>query len=100
MSAQRYQVPTNGQATILAGADLYQSDFGVLQIVPNRFMEARTALMIQKDELKLAFLSGRKMVTTDLAKTGDSDRRQILCEYTVQVNNEKAHGAVYDLTVA
>ena len=56
--------------------------------------------MIQKDEMKLAFLSGRKMVTTDLAKTGDSDRRQILCEYTVQVNNEKAHGAVYDLTVA
>ena len=87
-------------ATLHATFDIYESDFGALKIVPNRFMEARTALLIQKDELKLCFLPGRKMVTTDLAKTGDSDRRQILCEYTVQVNNELSHGAVYDLTTS
>ena len=87
-------------ATLHASFDVYSSDFGDLKIVPNRFMEARTALLLQKDELKLCFLPGRKMVTTDLAKTGDSDRRQILCEYTVQVNNELSHGIINDLTVA
>lgn len=87
-------------STLHATFDVYSSDFGDLKIIPNRFMEARTALMIQADMIKLCFLPGRKMVTTELAKTGDSDKRQILCEYTPEVCNELAHGAVYDLTVA
>jgi hypothetical protein len=32
LAANRYNSTPSGQATILAGADLYQSDFGVLQI--------------------------------------------------------------------
>ena len=54
LAAQRYQVPTSGQATILAGADLYQSDFGVLQIVPNRFMRTRDALVLDPEYAALA----------------------------------------------
>ena len=79
---------------------IYESDFGELKMIPNRFMEARTALALDMDMVHVGFLSGRNMVTTDLAKTGDSDRKQILCEFTVQVDNENAHGAVYDLTVS
>jgi hypothetical protein len=56
LAAQRYQVPTSGQATILAGADLYQSDFGVLQIVPNRFMRTRDALVLDPEYAALAYL--------------------------------------------
>jgi len=56
LAAQRYQVPTSGQATILAGADLYQSDFGVLQIVPNRFMRTRDALILDPEYAALAYL--------------------------------------------
>lgn len=79
---------------------IYESDFGDLKMVPNRFMEARTALAVDMEYLKVGFLPGRNMVTTELAKTGDSDRTQILCEYTVQVDNELAHGGIYDLTVS
>lgn len=79
---------------------VYESDFGDLKIIPNRFMEARTALCVDMDYLKVGFLPGRNMVKTPLAKTGDSDRVQILAEYTVEVCNEKAHGAIYDLTVS
>ena len=35
-----------------------------------------------------------------IAKTGDSEKRQMLCEYTLRVHNEAAHGIVADLTVA
>ena len=97
LSAQRYQVPTNGQATILAGADLYQSDFGVLQIVPNRFMRTRDALVLDPEYAALAYL--RPFQTTELAKAGDSDKSQILAELTLEVRNEAAHGGVFDLSV-
>lgn len=96
LAAQRYQVPTNGQATILAGADLYQSDFGVLQIVPNRFMRTRDALILDPEYAALAYL--RPFQTNDLAKAGDSDKTQILAELTLEVRNEAAHGGVFDLS--
>ncbi len=96
LSAQRYQVPTNGQATILAGADLYQSDFGVLQIVPDRFMRTRDALVLDPEYAALAYL--RPFQTIELAKVGDADKTQILAELTLEVRNEAAHGGAFDLS--
>lgn len=96
LAAQRYQVPTSGQATILAGADLYQSDFGVLQIVPNRFMRTRDALVLDPEYAALAYL--RPFQTIELAKAGDSDKTQILAELTLEVKNEAAHGGIFDLS--
>lgn len=96
LAAQRYQVPTNGQATILAGADLYQSDFGVLQIVPNRFMRTRDALVLDPEYAALAYL--RPFQTNELAKVGDADKTQILAELTLEVRNEAAHGGIFDLS--
>ena len=96
LAAQRYQVPTSGQATILAGADLYQSDFGVLQIVPNRFMRTRDALILDPEYAALAYL--RPFQTNDIAKVGDADKKQILAELTLEVRNEAAHGGAFDLT--
>ena len=46
LAQHRYNSNTGGDITILAGADLYQSDFGVLQIVPNRFMRSRDAFVL------------------------------------------------------
>jgi hypothetical protein len=96
LAAQRYNASPSGQATILAGADLYQSDFGVLQIVPNRFMRTRDALVLDPEYAALAYL--RPFQTNDLAKTGDSDNTQILAELTLEVQNEAAHGGIYDLS--
>jgi hypothetical protein len=39
----------------------------------------------------------RPMSTTPLAKTGDSDRRQLLTEFTLEARQEKSSGAVRDL---
>jgi hypothetical protein len=96
LAAQRYQVPTSGQATILAGADLYQSDFGVLSIVPDRFMRTRDALVLDPEYAALAFL--RPFQTNELARVGDAEKTQILAEFTLEVRNEAAHGGVFDLT--
>ena len=96
LAAQRYQVPTSGQATILAGADLYQSDFGVLSIVPDRFMRTRDALVLDPEYAALAYL--RPFQTNELARVGDAEKTQILAEFTLEVRNEAAHGGVFDLS--
>ena len=96
LSQHRYNSNATGQITILAGADLYQSDFGVLQIVPNRFMRSRDALVLDPEYASLNYL--RPFSTNDLAKTGDSEKTQILAELTLEVKNEAAHGGVFDLS--
>jgi hypothetical protein len=40
------------------------------------------------------------MISIPLAKTGDSDRRQILSEYGLVARNEKSSGGVFDNTTS
>ena len=85
---------------IVASVDFYESDFGRLSVTPNRFMRARDALVLQTDMWAVAYLNGRRMVSIPLARTGDSERRQMLSEYTLVARNEKASGGVFDLTTS
>jgi len=81
---------------ITAAVDAYESDFGRLKVVPNRFQRSRDVLILEMDKWALGFLNGRNMISIPLAKTGDSDRRQILSEYVLEARNEKASGGVFD----
>ena len=85
---------------IIAAVDAYESDFGTIKVVPNRFQRSRDALVLQSDMWAVAYLNGRKMVSIPLAKTGDSERKQILSEYALVSRNEKASGGVFDLTTS
>lgn len=91
---------------ITASVDAYESDFGKIKVVANRFMRTpgansgREALILDLDKWAIAFLNGRKMLSLALAKTGDSDRRSILSEYCLVSRNEKASGIVADLTTS
>ena len=60
----------------------------------------RDVLVLQIGHVGGRLLHGRKMVSMPLAKTGDSDRRQILSEYALVARNEKASGGVFDLTTS
>jgi hypothetical protein len=85
---------------ITASVDAYESDFGRLSVVPNRFQRSRDVFIFQTDMWAVAYVNGRRMVSTPLAQVGDSQRRLILSEYTLESRNEKANGAVYDLTTS
>ncbi len=89
-----------GKKKIVAAVDVYVSDFGSLSVVPNRFQRSRDVLVFQMDMWALATLPGRNMVSQPLAKTGDSDRKQILSEYSLEARNEKGSGGVFDCTSA
>lgn len=76
--------------------DFYVSDFGTLKIVANRFQRSRTIFVLQMDMWKLRTL--RPIKRNPLAKTGDSERFQLLTEYTLESSNEQASGAARDIT--
>ena len=98
IAAQRYMAPSNTPTTIVGAADVYMSDFGTMSVVPNRFMRARDALVLDPEYAALAYL--RPFQTNDLAKTGDSENTQILAEVTLEVKNEAAHGIIADLDMS
>jgi Family of unknown function (DUF5309) len=80
------------QSFILGAADLYVSDFGNIDIVPNRFCDERFSYLIDPEYAKVTYL--RPFQRNPLAKTGDSRRTQLLVEYTLTMNTEKAHGLI------
>jgi hypothetical protein len=84
--------------TITAAADTYKSDFGTLRAVANRFQRARDVFCLQMDMWADSPLPGRNFVSFPLAKTGDTDRRQLLIEHTLTARNQAASGGIFDLT--
>jgi len=91
-------VPAGQQAQIIGAADVYVSDFGTVNIVPNRFQRARDAFVVDPEYASLAIL--RPIQQMELAKTGDAEKRLMLVEYGLKVSNQAAHGIVADLTTA
>ena len=98
IAAQRYMAPGDAPTTIIGAADVYLSDFGSVSIVPNRFMRTRDAVVVDPEYAALAYL--RPFQTIELAKTGDSEKTQLLAELTLEMRNEAAHGIVADLNFA
>ena len=85
-------------ATLYTSVDVYASDFGQLQVVPNRFSRDRDAWVLDMDFWGVAFL--RDFTMHELSKTGDSEKRQLLLEATLESRNEAASGCVADLTTS
>lgn len=83
---------------IIGAADVYVSDFGEHRIVPNRFMRDRTCLILDMDYWAVHYL--RKFQQYEIARTGDSEKRQIVSEYTLVCRNELASAKVADLTTS
>ena len=85
-------------ATLYTSVDVYASDFGQLQVVPNRFSRDRDAYVLDMNYWGIAFL--RDFSMHELSKTGDSEKRQLLVEATLESRNEAASGLVADLTTS
>ena len=83
-------------ATIVGAADIYVSDFGNVEIVPNRYMRSRDAVVLDPKYCAVAYL--RPFKQEPLAKTGDAEKRMCLVEWALKIGNEAAHGIIADLS--
>lgn len=85
----------NAPAAVVSGVDLYISDFGEHQLIPNRFMRTSVLLCLDMDYWAIAAL--RPFTMERLAKVGDADVAHIVGEYTLEARNEAASGKVTDI---
>jgi hypothetical protein len=81
---------------IIGGMDVYVSDFGEMAVVPNRFQRSRDVWLLDPEYYGVAYL--RPFFQREVASTSDGEQRAIIAEYTLVCKNEKALGAVYDLS--
>ena len=96
IATQYKNVPGTQQGTIIAAADVYVSDFGTVTIVPDRFHPDDSILALDPDMVSIDYL--RPYTQFPLAKTGDSEKRELLVEYALRVNNPQGIGVVVDLS--
>lgn len=94
--AQQRREAGNKRLTIVAGADVYVSDVGELQFVPNRFMDGRSALVLDPALWEIATLD--PMQRRKLAVTGLADRDAMYVEETLVCLNDAGNAGVFDLT--
>lgn len=94
--ATRFKDVPKGQAAIIGAADVYVSDFGELSIVPNRFQRHSDAWILDFD--LIGFKDLRPYRVTDLAKTGDAEKKMIVREWSLQVDNEAGQALLADLS--
>ncbi len=103
VAAFRMPASERNQGTIMAAADAYMSDWGLIDILPNRVMSAssdlgRNIFVLQPDMLARGVL---RPINQDIpAKTGDANKRVWITELTLVVKNEAALGVIADVNTA
>jgi len=74
--------------------DIYATNFGTVHFQPSRYVRDKDVLILDTTMWAIAELRPAKQ--EPLAKTGDSEKRQIINELTLVAKNEAASGIVAD----
>lgn len=80
---------------LITSVEIYQSDFGTVQIVPDRFGRSRDCHFIDPDYVDITY--GQQVKQQVLAKTGLAENRLLSVEYTLSVGNEASGGILADI---
>lgn len=91
----RSNVPQGKSAAVIGNAEVYLGPFGSLDVVVDRFTRSRDVFLVDPEYAAVGVL--RPIQQWELAKTGDADKRQMLTEVTLIVENEAAHAVIADL---
>lgn len=83
---------------VIDAVDVYVSDFGTVEFSMSREMRSREVFVCDDDMWEIKTLRGTKQ--TDLAKTGDNTKKQVVTELTLCAKNEASSGLVADLTTS
>jgi hypothetical protein len=96
--AQNIQnVTSSEQVTIQGAVDVYRTNFGAIQLAPDRFMPAHQIILVSTDYAEMAPLSGRSFVDQTYATTGDNTQGGVVYEGCIRPTAPKAHATIFDL---
>ncbi len=74
---------------------VFATDFGDLQVMPNRFQRERDAFLISPEYAKVSYL--RNFQVSTLGKTSDAETKYVVVEMGLEMTQEAAHGGIFDL---
>ena len=83
---------------LVAAIDVYCSDYGDHRVTPNRFQRDRDVFALTPELFSVDYL--RPFRQNSLAKTGDSEDRSLLAEWTLKLSNNAGSGIVADVTTS
>ncbi|AYD00920.1 DUF5309 family protein [Neorhizobium sp. NCHU2750] len=89
------QAIADGKKTINVGVDVYNGDFGRQDVITSRFMTTSTVIAYDESLWRIATLRG--LSKTELAKTGDATKYQLVTEVTLESLNESGSAKIADL---
>lgn len=95
-SSTRYV--TTDDAKLQASIDVYDGDFHTVTVTPDRYSDPASLFLIDSEYVQIADL--RSASTKDLATLGDSTRKEIVWETTLEVCNPEAHIQIAALLTA
>jgi hypothetical protein len=81
---------------LVNAVDFYESEFGMIEIIPDRFSNAASMILIDPEYVKICDLQPTRQL--ELARTGHTENRLIQYEGTLEVGNQKAHGIITALS--
>lgn len=90
--------PGNNGATVLGSVGVWVTDFGTLDLVPNRFVRDRDIYILDPETWEVAYIDDMKVV--DVAKTGDAEKKAIISDYALVAKAQKANAVLADAKVA
>ena len=87
-----------GDEKVIKSLAVYVTPWGTVEFMPTRENRSRDVFIMQKDMWAVGVLRPTK--NTELAKTGDASKRQVITELTLVCKNEAASGGVFDNTTS
>lgn len=87
-----------GDEKVVKSLAVYVTPWGTVEFKPTRENRSSDVFIMQNDMWSCGLLRGTK--NQALAKTGDSEKRQVVTELTLISRNEKASGGIFDNTTS
>lgn len=84
--------------TVIKHMSVYVTPWGTVEFMPSRLNRSRDVFIMQDDMWAIGVLRATR--NEALAKTGDSEKRQVVTELTLCAKNEKASGGIFDNTTS
>lgn len=85
-------VGSRQQAQIIGAADVYVSNFGSHKVILSRYMRPTTLLLLDLSLWAIGYL--RPIQQKDIARTGDSEKRMLLAEWTLIAKNPNGNAKI------
>jgi hypothetical protein len=91
----RHEIFQNTPQGYVRRVTYFEGTYGRHQLALDRWMPARSLMVLSTDRVKVVPLRGRSFKFERVAKTGDSEKGMVYGEYTIEVKNEEGLAKAY-----